>query len=51
MERPIHTKFDIYACILTLINTTENYHHRAEHKQLRPENLHIGLYYPYAGWY
>ena len=27
MERPIHTKFDIKACILTLNNTTKNYRH------------------------
>ena len=27
MERPIHTKYDIYACIPTLNNTTENYPH------------------------
>ena len=29
MERPIHTKFDIWACILTLNNTTQNYRHRS----------------------
>ena len=28
MEIPIHTKFDIQACILTLNNTTKNYRHR-----------------------
>ena len=28
MERPIYTKFDISACILTLNNTTKNYRHR-----------------------
>ena len=29
MERPNHTKFDIYAFILTLNNTTKNYRHRS----------------------
>ena len=28
MERPIHTKFYIKACILTLKNGTKNYRHR-----------------------
>ena len=27
MERPIHTKFDIQACIRTLNNTTKDYPH------------------------
>ena len=29
MERPIHTKFDIKACMLTLNNTIKNYRHRS----------------------
>ena len=29
MEHPIHTKFDIYSCILTLNNTTKNYRQRS----------------------
>ena len=29
MEIPIHTKFDIQACILTLNNTTKNYRYRS----------------------
>ena len=29
MERPIHTKFDIYICILTLNSTIKNYRHRS----------------------
>ena len=29
MERPIHTKFDIQACILTLNNTTKGDRHRS----------------------
>ena len=28
MERPIHTKFDSSASIVTLNNTTKNYRHR-----------------------
>ena len=28
MERPIHTKFDIWACIPTLNNSAKNYRHR-----------------------
>ena len=27
MEHPIYTKFNIYACIATLNNTTKNYRH------------------------
>ena len=27
MERPIHTKINILACMLTLNNTTKNYRH------------------------
>ena len=38
MERPIHTKFDIYACMLTPNNTTKNYRHRCT----GPGTLHIG---------
>ena len=29
MERPIHTKFNIYACTLTLSGTTKNYRNRS----------------------
>ena len=29
IERPIRNKFNIYACIPTLNNTTENYPHRS----------------------
>ena len=28
MERPIHTKFDIQACVLTLNNTNKNKRHQ-----------------------
>ena len=29
MKRPIHTKFDIWACVLTLNNTTKNFRNRS----------------------
>ena len=37
MERAIHTKINIWACMLTLINTTKNYRHRCT----GPGILHI----------